>query len=569
MKLQTVLAAITCLQLNIAFAQQETWITNAQLIDPAKKTIQTGMTVVFKDHLIVGIHKRKAPADVVSIDAGGKYLMPGLTDAHVHFFQSGGLYTRPDIIDLRKIRPYEEEIKEVHAGLEQQLRRYVRNGITTVFDVGTTYRLLARKKTFGDWAIRPQVYMSGPIITTVAVAEYDHLKEDAPFVLASNAAEGRRLVQEQLVYHPDFIKLLFSANGKAPVEYMPIVRAVIAQAHSHGLRVAVHATERITAQLAVEAGADFLVHSVEDEVVDDAFVQLLKDKKVVLCPTLSVETGYLHVFDQSRLFTTYELASADPFALGSLYDLKQLADTAVANQYKIKAHAHVDRTAAVNRVSRENLKKLSDAGVLIVSGSDAGNIGTLHAVSLLPELMQMQQSGMSNWQVLQAATIHPASILRLPGYTGNIAVGQPANMLLLQGNPADDLRELEHLDLVIQNGKVITPDTVSVSSPVALVQQQLNAYNSRNMEAFLSVYDENIALFDFPDKLIRRGKEEMRKVYHFFGKAHLLHCRIVKRIVTGNVVIDEEHILDDHGRRGGTAIYQIENGKISKVYFID
>lgn len=569
MKLPPVLTAIICLQLNIASAQQETWITNAHLIDPAKKTIQTGMTVVVKDDLIVGIHKKKAPAHVASIDAGGKYLMPGLTDAHVHFFQSGGLYTRPDIIDLRKIRPYEDEIKDVHADLEHQLGRYVRNGITTVFDVGATYRMLTRKKAFGSLAVRPHVYMSGPIITTAAVTEYDHLKDDAPFVLASNAAEGRRLVQEQLTYQPDFIKLLFTANGKAPAEYMPIVRAVIEETHAHGLRVAVHATERATAQLVVEAGADFLVHSIEDEAIDDAFVKLLKDKKVVLCPTLSVENGYLRVFDQSRLFTTYELASADPFALGSLYDLKQLADTAIASQYKIKAHEHVARTAVVNRISRANLKKLSDAGVLIVSGSDAGNIGTLHAVSLLPELLQMQQSGMSNWQVLQAATVNSAGILRLPGYTGNIAVGQSANMLLLDGDPTVDLRQLEHLHLVIQNGRVIAPDTLSVSSPVALVQQQLNAYNSRNMDAFLSVYDDDIELFDFPDKLICRGKEQMRKIYHFFDKAQLLHCRIVKRIVQGNFVIDEEHIVDDHGTRGGTAIYHIQNGKIRKVYFID
>ncbi|NLR68132.1 amidohydrolase family protein [Chitinophaga varians] len=563
-----ILMLTACLPLKTVFAQQETWITNASLVDPARRTIQHGMTVVFKGNLITAVHKRKAPGNAVVIDAGGKFLVPGLTDAHVHFFQSGGLYTRPDFIDLRKIRPYEEEIKEVHKGLEQQLRRYVQNGITTVFDVGTTYRLLNRRKEMTEWAVAPQVYMAGPIITTAANPAYDSLKEDAPFARATTAAEGRRLVEEQLPYKPDLIKLVFRPGGKAAADYLPVVRAVIDQAHLHGLRVAVHATERTAAQLAAEAGADFLVHSVGDEVLDDDFVALIKKKKIVVCPTLLMEDGYLHTFDQSRVFTARELTYAEPFALGSLYDLKQLPDTAIARLYQIKAAEHTPRTAAINRISQLNLKKLSDAGVTIVSGTDAGNIGTLHAVSLLPELLQMQQSGMSSWQVLQSATVNTAAILKRAGYTGNITAGQPANMLLLDGDPIADLHQLEHIHRVIRNGRVIDPDTVIHYTPASLVQRQLNAYNSRNMEAFLATYAEDAELLNFPDKLLRKGKEDLRKAYFFFDIARLLHCRIVKRITEDNYVIDEEHIVDDHGTRGGTAIYQVEKEKIKKVYFV-
>ena len=62
--------------------------------------------------------------------------MPGLTDAHVHFFQSGGLYTRPDAIDFRKYKPYDKEIDWVHNNMEDFLRRYIQCGITSVIDVG-------------------------------------------------------------------------------------------------------------------------------------------------------------------------------------------------------------------------------------------------------------------------------------------------------------------------------------------------------------------------------------------------------------------------------------------------
>lgn len=567
MKHLTFFMLMACLSIQAAVAQ-ETWITNASLVNPAKQTIQHGMTVVLKDGLITAVHKKKAPSTVTNIDAAGKYLLPGLTDAHVHFFQSGGLYTRPDIIDLRKLRPYADEIASVHAGFEAQLRRYVQNGITTVYDVGTTQRFLTRRKDIEGWAAAPQVYMAGPIITTGLIHLYDSLKDDTPFVLATDSAAGRRLVQEQLPLQPDLIKLLISSDSEAPKNYLPIVKAVIEEAHLHGLRVAVHATTLETARQAAEAGANFLVHSVETEAIDDAFVALLKKKKVVVCPTLSVKNGYLHTFHQSRVFTTRELNYAEPFALGSIYDMKQLPDTAIAHLYKMKADARVERTAAAVRTSQQNLKKLSDAGVTIVSGSDAGNIGTLHAVSLLPELLLMQQSGMSNWQVIQAATINAARILDRPGYTGNIAVGQPANMLLLEGDPSLDPGQLEHIRLVIRKGQVMQPDTLVQHTPESLVQQQLNAYNTRNMEAFLAPYADDVELFGFPDRLISRGKEQMRKVYHFFNLATLLHCRIEKRIIEGNFIIDEEQILDDRGRKRGTAIYQIQNGKIRKVFFV-
>ncbi|MBO9730165.1 MAG: amidohydrolase family protein [Chitinophaga sp.] len=564
-----ILIAIACLPASILFAQQETWITNVNLVDPARKTIQPNMTVVVKNNLVTAIHRSKAPGNVAVIDAAGKYLLPGLTDAHVHFFQSGGLYTRPDMIDLRRIKPYSDEIKEIHAGLGDQLRRYIQNGITTVFDVGATYHLLNHIKTFTGSNVTPEVHMAGPIITTGLIPTYDSLQDDTPFMLAATAEDGRRLVQEQLKYHPDLIKLIFLLDDQPAVSHKPVVTAVIEEAHRHGLRVAVHAVGKERAQLAVEAGANFLVHSVENEEIDDAFVALLKKKKVVLCPTLTIESGYQYTFDQSRKFTTHELIYAEPFALGSLYDLKQLPDTVLAQQYKLKSLARAAPNAAKVNIRAKNLKKLSDAGVTIVSGSDAGNIGTLHAVSLLPELLEMQRSGMNTWQVLQAATIHPAAILDRSGYTGNIGVGQPANMVLLNGDPVADLHQLEHIQLVVRNGHVIAPDTLIHQSPEALVQRQLNAYNSRNMEAFLNTYSDDAALYDFPGKLLRHGKEDLRKAYFFFDLARLLHCRIDKRIVEGNFVIDKEHILDDHGTRGGTAIYQVENGKIRKVFFIE
>ena len=82
--------------------------------------------------------KLNIPAGAKTVDGTGKFLVPGLVDAHIHFFQNGGLYTRPDAIDLRKFFPYEKEMELAHHDMEEKLRSYLRAGITTVMDVGSS-----------------------------------------------------------------------------------------------------------------------------------------------------------------------------------------------------------------------------------------------------------------------------------------------------------------------------------------------------------------------------------------------------------------------------------------------
>src|SRR5687768_8688077 len=114
--------------LNIAFfSEAQILIRNANVVDVEKRKILEGYNVVVQDGKIVSVDKDRqyklAPGTSV-IDGSGKYLIPGLVDAHVHFFQNGGLYTRPDAIDLRKYHPYLQEVKWTHDHMEDFLRRY-------------------------------------------------------------------------------------------------------------------------------------------------------------------------------------------------------------------------------------------------------------------------------------------------------------------------------------------------------------------------------------------------------------------------------------------------------------
>jgi hypothetical protein len=218
-----------------------------------------------------------------------------------------------------------------------------------------------------------------------------------------------------------------------------------------------------------------------------------------------------------------------------------------------------------------NLKKLTDAGITIAAGTDAGNIGTQHASSFYDELRAMKESGLSNWQIIQSATINPPKIINRQDSLGSISVGKKADMILLNANPADDLEKITSIDLVINKGEIIHPDSLLLLTPSDIVDQQLNAYNQRNIDAFMQPYAKDIKFYEFPDILIGDNKEAMRKAYAvIFEKWPALHCEIKKRIIQGNVVIDNESVTGMGNQTiNGTIIYTVENNKIKSVYIVN
>jgi len=557
----------------------QTYITNVTITDVENQKMIPNQTVVISKDIISDIQsskKIKIPGNASIIDGTGKYLSPGLTDAHIHFSQNGGLYTRPDAIDLRAFVPFDEEIAITKRTMENKLRRYLQNGITTVFDVGAPFYFLKKSKTFKNKDFAPTIYMTGRLSTTYEPEIFKNFQDDSPFTLTKTIEDGIKSVQNQLPYQPDFIKIWYIAGAdglsveESARKNLPIIKAIIDEAHKNNLKVAVHATQRITAQLAVENGADFLVHSVDDEILKPDFVQLIKKNKVLLCPTLLVSSGYVNTFGQNLDFSTYELKTSNPQQLGTLLDLKHISDTLLVDRYKGMGNSEqmLAGLKTADSISRANLKLLSDAGVTIVTGTDAGNLGTLHASSYQAELKAMKESGMSNWQVLVASTINSAKILDKEKEFGSIAVGKKANLILLDASPIDDLENLTKIDKVINNGKVFNPEDLLKDTPEDLVQRQLNGYNFRTIEAFLEPYADDVEVYNFPDRLQYTGKEAMRKIYtQMFENTPNLHCELVNRIVQGNTVIDQERVQFGNRVLEAIAIFHIENGKIKKVYF--
>lgn len=108
------------------------------------------------------------------------------------------------------------------------------------------------------------------------------------------------------------------------------------------------------------------------------------------------------------------------------------------------------------------------------------------------------------------------------------------------------------------------------NSPVAVVQRQVDAYNARDINSFSDTYADSVVFYNFPDKYLGKGKEFIKKEYtDLFLHYPKLHCNIVERIVQGNTIIDKEHVIVTDDRHvDAVAIYQVEDGKIVKVFFL-
>jgi imidazolonepropionase-like amidohydrolase len=545
-------------------------LQHATLVDVKNGKLIPDQHVIIENGRIKTIgpaKKIRVPADIPVLDCSGKYLMPGMTDAHIHFFQSGSLYTRPDALDLRAVYPYEKDQQWIKDNLPDLMARYLACGITTVVDVGGPFSNYAIRKKLENDTHAPVAWVTGPLVSTYQPDNLD--EKDPPIIKVSSPEEARTLVRKQLPYQPDFIKIWYILRSKeSAAADLPIVQAAIEESHAHGIRVAVHATEHQTALLAVKAGADMLVHSVDDQVLNKEMLQLMAQRKVAYIPTLTVLQNYKRTFSQQFAFTSHDFAYANPFALGTVMDIAHLGKALPFNYKALRTVYPVP--GKEDSIMAINLKLAQDAGVLVVAGTDAGNIGTQHGASFYHELLAMQKAGLTNKQILQAATINAAKAFGKDSVYGSIEPGKWADLLVLNNDPFQDVNIAAHLHTVIRHGKTVRPDQLLPVSPEILAQQQLNAYNARDLEAFLAPYSDSVKIYRFPNQLMMQGKEAMRQQYgEMFKRLPDLHCRLVSRMVQGNTVIDQESVTGMGDKPvSAIAIYQVEKGKIVTVTFI-
>ena len=396
------LAAVTALALARPAAQAQggtTAFTGARVIvGDASRPIENATVVVTNGKIAqVGPAAQvKVPAGATVVDAVGKTIMPAIVDTHVH------LGTTRD-------------------ALLKDLRDRAFFGISAALSLGLDPP--------GDpFAVRAEppaglarYFLAGRGITTPEPG-----RTDVPYWVTTEA-DARKAVREQAALKVDIIKIwVDDRDGKYKKLPPELYTPVIDEAHKAGLRVAAHIFNLSDAKGLLKAGIDAFAHGIRDVDVDDELVALVKARpNVVLIPNMP-DRGV--VADYSWL-------------KGSLSD---------AEGAKIQAGA-TDRPRAHEQwqIQARNLKRLSDAGMTIAVGTDGNTAWAPHA-----EMADMVASGMTPMQVIIAATKNGAAFLRMND-TGTIAVGKNADLLVLDGNPAEDITNTRRISAVYLKGVAV------------------------------------------------------------------------------------------------------------------
>jgi imidazolonepropionase-like amidohydrolase len=474
MKLKIVIGFALCTVAITAHAEKIA-LVGATVINPADGKVMPNATVVINGDKIenVAMGKQNATTLGKQIDCAGKFILPGYIDTHVHFFQSGDLFTRPDVVDLNSVRSYKDEVSWIKKNLPDTFTRYLRSGITSVVDVGGPFWNFEVRKIANGTPKAPRLAVAGPLISSVSRPQLD--LGDPPIVKIDTPEQAREFVRRLAAQSPDLVKIWYIVDKEHPVDsFRPVVHATVEESHAHKIRVAVHATELETARAAVEEGADILVHSVIDKPVDDAFVKLLKDRHVILCPTLVVFERYGRTFSNQPNLTPEEKAWGNPEVIATL-DVTKIPQDKLPERIKTALadpNATLDRIKKIHEIALKNLKTLEDAGVRIAAGTDAGNIGTIHGPALFREFQLMKEAGLTPMQILQCATTNAAKLFGgdVGAHIGEIDKRYFADLVILKSNPLDDIARASDIESVMKSGVLysassLLPNTGSIKPP--------------------------------------------------------------------------------------------------------
>lgn len=394
------------------------------------------------------------PTGVRILDLEGKWIIPGLVDAHVHYSQTGWADGRPDALDVRDRFPYARTVRDLEQRPDRFYRAWLCSGVTATFDVGGypwTWNL--RRPAEGSTRA-PHVAAAGPLLSTrdhwvnvPAERQFVHIPDDSAVV------QGVRYLAAN---DTDAVKVWFLAGeGSDDAEgWARRVRLAGEHALRSGRPLIVHATGLWQAKHAVRSGARLLVHSVYDGPVDDEFLRMAGTQGTIYTPTLVVSDGYVQLRARSFDAAAYELQCVDPRTRRKAFltdSLPGRPDDATVER--------MERAAEERReLMYENLRRVRDAGIPIAMGTDAGNPLTLHGPSVFLEMEAMQEAGMTPMEVLVASTRTAADAMGRVADLGTVEVGKAADLVVLGADPTVDIANVRRIEWVVRRGKVWSRD---------------------------------------------------------------------------------------------------------------
>jgi imidazolonepropionase-like amidohydrolase len=394
-------------------------ITGGRIVDPASGLDALGDVAIGAGRIVaVGAASAVTiPPGAQRVPLAGKTVIPGLVNAHGHVGNTVGL----------------EQGHYSAANVARDLQTYAAYGVTTVFSLGDDEAagIAARDAQRRPSLDRARLFVAGPVLAPESVAD------------------AVRLVDEDAAMKVDIVKIRVDDNLGTTQKMTPdIYRAVIDEAHRKGLRVAVHLFYLDDAKAVLDAGADFIAHSVRDRAADDAFAAMLKRRNVCYCPTLMREVStFVYESTPSWFTDPFFLKHADMAAVEALKQparQQAMANSKSAQRYK----AGLD-------VANRNLKKLSDAGVTIAMGTDTGPPARFQGYFELMELEMMAKAGLTPRQVLASATRDAARCMKLDAEVGTLEPNKWADFVVLDADPLADISNVRKINAVYVAGNPV------------------------------------------------------------------------------------------------------------------
>jgi cytosine/adenosine deaminase-related metal-dependent hydrolase len=385
-----------------------TAFVNVNVVPMDKDGTLQNQTVIIREGRISEIGpaaSTKIPAGAQRIDGKGKYLMPGLTDMHVHMHST------------------------------QEFALYLANGVTTVYNLnGRPAHLLWRDRIARGELIGPTIYTCGPTIRT-----------------AQKAEEARQLVEEQSRAGYDSIKIY---NGVSKEAY----EVLIAEAKKHNMLYVGHIPREPGLEGVLKAGQavahaeeyiyTFFNHKVDDESRIPEAAALTRDAHVQVILTL---VAYDHILKQAT----------DLRGLLARPETKYLAPWIEetwepgSNDYEKRFgndKGRADLTKAL-AFQKKLVQEMHKDGVRIMVGTDAMNPGVVPGFSVHEELQHLVEVGFTPYEALRAGTLYPADFLRGSTEFGTVTTGKRADLILVDGNPLQDVGRAAHPAGVMVRGR--------------------------------------------------------------------------------------------------------------------
>ena len=418
-------------------------------------TVKEDASVLVHDGKIVDIYDGAGPSDTGKlradiIEGSGKTLMPGLIDVHVHISSPGGTTTDSNDFDVDKSMA-RDAAALLYAGVTAA--RSTGDGLDSSLKLRG---LIAKGNKLGA-----QLFICGPMFTAegghgTEFVEYapkmvqDQIKAQLVRV-PKTADEARQQVDELKSRGVDGIKAILESGFGQGMLFtrfdVALFRAVAAEAHAKDLPLAVHTGDSRDVTDAVEAGASSIEHgSWRDKIPDEVLAKMAHDG-IYLDPTLGVAEAYSQYFagKSDALDNSLVQQAVSTNVLKGTREFVLSGKGANADKAAIFAKAFEQ--------SRENLVRAWKAGVPLVMGSDSGNPLVFPGPSMHRELQLWVKAGIPAQVALQAATGNGAALLRAANHIGGIRKGMDADLLLVDGNPLQDIGATERISLVVYKGE--------------------------------------------------------------------------------------------------------------------